>query len=597
MIISCWTPLPLNDQWDELVTDRHISWDWLISQHNEHRIFFPRLIFILDYWLASETNVVDLVCNLLVQIGMTVLILRIMRKNGPSDRMTSIGIAGLTASVVFWAVQWENFTWGFQVQFLGVVLGAVGTFATLAFGRPTVISLVAVVALEIVSVYTLSSGILVPVLTFAFALKLRRPRAHLVILGATAILLPASYLLHYNAPVPRSDPLALGSHPLAILQYMVTELGGPIAEATSRRFQIYRIPIATGIGSIGVVSFGIIFLRRVRSASPTEAILLALGCFLIAMALLTAVGRITLGLDQALSTRYATPAALFWLSTVLLIAVRHRTAGAFVALPLLVLIATSQTQFVRAAEWAADHRAMAAPFLLANVDDGVLGDIYPNSSAIFPQRENLRSAHTSVFADDWARWDGTLLTDHVAITDGSQCQGSFEAATAVPDSDHPGCRAFGRIQGKSGWNSSERVVLANEAGTVIGYGRGGFRANEVGATAVGSTKHVRWWIGAFTGDTLAATTAYVLLDDRTACPLGTFKRDLASLPPEITTGHPDGIPNHSDIAGVVGLEKSDKLVVSDWEPDPRRGLRTSSYRSLCPSGSLPVMTCTLRQMQ
>ena len=55
MVVLSWSPVPFGDQWDDLVSGRPLTWAWLVQQHNEHRVFVPRLIFWLDRWLGAET--------------------------------------------------------------------------------------------------------------------------------------------------------------------------------------------------------------------------------------------------------------------------------------------------------------------------------------------------------------------------------------------------------------------------------------------------------------------------------------------------------------------------------------------------------------
>lgn len=69
MVVHCWSPMPFWDQWGELVSGRNVSWSWMFSQLNEHRILFPRLIFLIDYWLTSETYIVNFLINVIFQGG------------------------------------------------------------------------------------------------------------------------------------------------------------------------------------------------------------------------------------------------------------------------------------------------------------------------------------------------------------------------------------------------------------------------------------------------------------------------------------------------------------------------------------------------
>ncbi len=54
MDVACWNAMPFGDQWSEIITGRPITWSWLFSQHVEHRLIFPRLVFLADSRLAAD---------------------------------------------------------------------------------------------------------------------------------------------------------------------------------------------------------------------------------------------------------------------------------------------------------------------------------------------------------------------------------------------------------------------------------------------------------------------------------------------------------------------------------------------------------------
>ena len=179
MVILSWSPAPYWDQWDELVSGRSLTWAWLVSQHNEHRLFVPRLIFWLDRWLAAETNVVNFAANVVIQAALSVLLGWLALKTSPSERIMRVWVYGLSFGFLFWAVQYENFAWGFQVPFFFVGLAAAATFALVATGPETGMGATAAALLAGAACYTLASGILVPVLALMLGIWVGRPRRSL----------------------------------------------------------------------------------------------------------------------------------------------------------------------------------------------------------------------------------------------------------------------------------------------------------------------------------------------------------------------------------------------------------------------------------
>ena len=198
MIVQCWAALPHWDQWDNLILDVDSLYlgvfrvdlaHWFFGQHNEHRIAVPRLIFAIDRFLFASTNKFNFFCVGAIQLSLAVLVIGIAVRRSGQRIAENVWGAGVLLAFLFSAMQWENFLWGFQVSFLGVVLAAVATFAVLALGRPSAARLAAVIGLQSIAVYTLSSGVLVPVLVVPLALWLRWPLRHVVVLGVAGLAL------------------------------------------------------------------------------------------------------------------------------------------------------------------------------------------------------------------------------------------------------------------------------------------------------------------------------------------------------------------------------------------------------------------------
>ncbi len=136
MVIHGWSAAPYWDQWDELIlSPKKVFSPWLYSQHNEHRILFPRLIFAIDTFAFAETNKFDFFCNVALPLALAGLIVHVARRHGSRSLAETLWIAGIVLTVLFSAMQFENFVWGFQVQFFGVELAAVASIACLALGR------------------------------------------------------------------------------------------------------------------------------------------------------------------------------------------------------------------------------------------------------------------------------------------------------------------------------------------------------------------------------------------------------------------------------------------------------------------------------
>jgi hypothetical protein len=309
-----------------------------------------------------------------------------------------------------------------------------------------------------------------------------------------------------------------------VIVYVAVQLGAPIGLPMFDRKYPSWLAFGIGFGGFGFVLFTtmtIILLRRRREASGVQLLLLGLATFAVGTAVLTGLGRIKFGFEQALSSRYTSVVLLFWVSLTLLIvsAVWQRRPNLrlpilWLTVPCLMAIAFVQPSFVQRGGAFVSLRHEAAPALLANVYDGeVLRRIYPEPLRVAEHAAKLRAQHLALFADPWSNWLGTPLADHVRLSEAGECRGALDALSPSPTS----ARAEGRL---TGWASSlagqavDRIVVADLTGKVVGYGLGGFTAE---AKAPPNSS----WHGYFSACEGDLLTVYALIDqDRAACPLG-----------------------------------------------------------------------------
>jgi hypothetical protein len=523
MVVRCWDPIPVMDQWDSLVSNRIVTWPWLFAQFNEHRILFPRLIFWLDRWLTAETNRVNFAANIVSQSALTALIVMLARGLFARTGLTALWITGLALTFLFSAAQYENFDWGNQIQFFGVLSAATATFGLVAANRRSLAFTIAAVAVEFVAVYTLSSGILVPPLALCLAIWIKRPRLQLAVLAIAAAALPALYLVGYHMPPSHADPTQAGTSLVLVPVYFFAYLGGPLAMC----LQQANAALAACIGAAVLVAFIVTAWTAARTIpARQEAALIIIGVFLVGGAAATAVGRVHFGPEQALASRYATPVLLFWLVTLVLCAGRLRSHPAasramlMTTLALSALLAWREPRFVKQGEfWTAQH-LLAKPALLADVADPNLRRIYPDPAVPLQIRGVLLQAHTSVFAEGWSRLLGASFTQHFAVSHDAACRGTYLRAIPL-DPARTAWRASGTAWMDPGKTILYRIILADRADRIVGYGWGGFKAEQIGIFDQASNgPREGWWTGDFTSANPADLAAFALEPDgHSACPL------------------------------------------------------------------------------
>ena len=540
MDLVCWSAMPFGDQWSEIVTGRDITWSWLVSQHVEHRLIFPRLVFLADSRFAAETNIVNYSVNFAIQAGLALWLFRFSDAADLADRIGRIWKAGLCLALLFWAGQYQNFVWGFQSQFFGVILAAFATFAVVATGRSR-IWLAGALMLETIAVYCLASGVMVPFFATGLAALAGRPKKSVAILAVAACSLLALYLWGYHTPTVSADPLSAWRHIPGIAAYTLIALGAPVGNIVLLHA---RLPAGLAVSAAAGMLIAYIYARSIWTAlrariavPPHQAALMGFAAFLLAMLLITASGRYVKGIESALVSRYTTPAGIFWCCVCLLAAARARgttrlpAAVMLAVLPVPLLMALTEASNVTIArDWVALRRA-ATPAFLANVADLTMyklvyavepDGIFENSAAA-RMLPGLRTAHHAVFAAEWARWLGTPLQDHVASIDRASCAGSIGTALKVADAPTPGWRITGQAWLTQSGTPVDRLLIVDKAGRVAGYGLGGLDLAAMDLAGPYAAHENADWIGAFSGAAPEAVQIYALTGEKGACPIGTPK--------------------------------------------------------------------------
>ena len=317
MTVLCRHAVPYWDQWDNLIAGRNVTWAWLVSQHNEHRILVPRLIYLFDAWFLDERNDLELFANFALQFATAVIVTFMGLKLIRPGWRGGIVIASLTVTMMFSAIQWENISSPFQVQFFLVCFAAAACFAVFIEARPQWLLLAVVFLLQVLAVFSLASGILVPVVTIILALWLRRSRVQVVIQVAVATVLLGLYLHGYVTPPDSQDTITAPSGPLSLAAYLLNELG-IFPEAFFGRDTLWVHIVSGGLGLI--LLMGLIATNRSRPGpiARAETPLVGITLFVLGMCVLTAFGRARFGIEQATSGRYVTPVLLFWTALLLL---------------------------------------------------------------------------------------------------------------------------------------------------------------------------------------------------------------------------------------------------------------------------------------
>ena len=330
VMIAGYSPVPFADFWAQLpLVERGIDGDLaagdLWEQWNEHRIPLARLQFIADYAVVDGTNVllfgvIATSCVLLAAVFAAAIWL------DTRDGVLALGTMAAASCATLSPAGIENLTWAFQVAFVQAFLYAtVSMLAAVLAARAatpawSAIATGACALAAAAATYSLANGVLVwPIVVVLVALLGAGRRVTAALAGA-GVLTVGSFLWGFDASARGNL-----SDPFGLIHFVLVYLGSIVWGAGSSA--------AAVVGAAGLVLFAAVCALgwRVRSgravAAPFGA---AVAPFIVLTAAQTAIGRLDLGVAQALSSRYSIASATFWLGLLVgvLPALRLRTARA-----------------------------------------------------------------------------------------------------------------------------------------------------------------------------------------------------------------------------------------------------------------------------
>lgn len=288
----------------------------LYQRHNEHRLFLPKLWFLLDIAVVDARQTLLLTVISISAVAHAALIAVLFRGTGQTRTASVIAfLVGVGAMLS--PIQWENLLQGFQVQFIQVWLFATLAFALIAWapigapdgrGRSSLVA-AAVIGAAIAglgSTYSMINGLAVWPLLVIFAVWRRMPVPwilFLALLGGAVLAVEVSSFL--TRPGGGNMP-GLAADPWTVVRFMARYLTSAVDDIGSTGQEILGLAAMTGVVAAGVVA-----LVRPAGTPPARMALLAACAFLLGAAVTTALGRLHIGLGAANASRYATPSMVF----------------------------------------------------------------------------------------------------------------------------------------------------------------------------------------------------------------------------------------------------------------------------------------------
>jgi hypothetical protein len=312
-------PVPYWDQWElvpllQKMHDRDLRIADLWAQHNEHRIILPQMVMLALASVSGWNICYEFATNYILAVAIFLFLWSMLRNTFQNKPPAWLVIA--FSLVVFSPIQFENWLWGWQIQFFMTLLGTVVAVWSLQRWPGSLKGLLVAIAAAIFAAYSLSSGLFVwvAVMPMIFFTKPRNWRLLVgwCLAGAATIGL---YLYHYVKPAEHPSLLLFMKAPAEFARYVLMYLGSPLG------FGNLTAAMTAGIAipAVGGILF-ILVLRRNRGELAAILPWLVLAIQAIICATATGIGRLGFSARQALSSRYATLASLLLLAALVILA-------------------------------------------------------------------------------------------------------------------------------------------------------------------------------------------------------------------------------------------------------------------------------------
>ena len=334
-ILKYGVDVPYLDEWDTPGNDfvqliaGDFHWRSLVAQHNEHRPFFPRLIFFglaqLGSWNVKSQMFVSLLWGCLTYWNIYRLFEYTTDARVKLAKWLGLFSAGL---LIFAFSQRENWLWGLQLATFMPFL--VVSFCTaLAYSRlQSSVKLLGAASACTIATFSFANGLLTwivlpPVLLLSELnthKQLKRTTAFLAAWLGIFFLNVWLYFRNYVRPGHHPTYTYAVQHPLETLAYFFSWLGGPMG-----KWLDFEGRVAIGILSF-LVFVSVLLLCYRYSRNLADFFYQTIGwqtfaAYAIVSGTITTLGRVGFGIEQSLSGRYVTFATPFYISLVGLLVV------------------------------------------------------------------------------------------------------------------------------------------------------------------------------------------------------------------------------------------------------------------------------------
>lgn len=507
-MVNYYTPLPIWDYWrvvEDFPQFKTLHLQFLWRQHNEHRIIFPELVFLLDMLLWHGRQFLPLLVSFLCYLSAWAAIAWAIFSDprlSRSVRATTVLIAGI---IIGWQGSVSLLAWPFLLQWTLTEAAAIFSLVWLSLAgtkeAATNFYLTLGIAAAVVVNYSSGNGLLLwPVLIAAgFVLPLRKQQRIALVL--CSILSAGVYFVGYHF----SNSLNIANlfrHPLYFIGFIGAYLSMPFGVADIGN--VPHLDVCLGLASLATATFLLACALRADLLKTRPAIVLfGFYCFVLLTAVITAAGRMNPADPTFLAAkppRYVTVPLVNWAVLVALclwFVARRKWKAVYPAMvfSFIVLIAVGLFRLDWWVKSSTTEFASTQEAILSLEDNlavtRLMLTIYPAQGFLHQMLPVLQSNHLSIYYKPRSRWLGQPVARFGRILN-AITPGAITKVFPVPSGMEVSGWAYdGGTTPQYRW-----IILANEMGQIVGFGErfpAGIPDDPVVRTSV--NPHVPVWIG------------------------------------------------------------------------------------------------------
>jgi len=342
LILRYGVNVPYYDQWDcegklfKKFWEHQLTWGDFWEQHNEHRMFFPKLIYLALAYATHWNVIAELIVTWLCVCIVSFSVYRIYRS---ADGPVSAGkmIPFIAANIlIFTPACDETWLWGVSVANLMPMACIFGAMAIACSNLRANVRWSLCAVLAIMATFSTASGLLCWILCAPLlflrknssAEKQDEPAAstpfrlwHIVAWGCGFALTTAIYFYHYARPAPHPPPSDSLKHPIELLLFLLLYQGNSIT-FTSPTIDYFLAARLVGGVMIALMLFSCVYIAirwRDRPLRDRALIWLMVGAYSIFNGILIAVSRMEISPVAAIWTRYVSYSVFLPVSLIFLV--------------------------------------------------------------------------------------------------------------------------------------------------------------------------------------------------------------------------------------------------------------------------------------